>query len=651
MKKQLKQSIIERAIAQISPQWALKRHQARTAMALTGGYSGAGYHERMTYWQPGTGDSDWDTIRDLKELRARSRDLVRNSPIASGAIETQVTHVVGSGLSLQSKIDAERLGMEDEEASEWQSNTERLFTMWAESEFADAFDQQNFYELQDLAFRSRLESGDSFVVLAGVNRPDWPFTIALQIIEADRISNPNLAGDTEQMTAGIEKNASGQPIAVHIADRHPGRGIPTSKMKWQRIAIYGNSGRRNVIHLMRKLRPGQTRGVPELAPIIEQLKQLSRYSEAEVDAAVNSAVFALFAKMDPDTFTDVFDDTAQQAVLDSAKRWDGTIKSGAVVNLLPGESIENPVQNRPNPNFDPFVSAVMRQIGIGLNIPYEVLSKHFQSSYSAARAALLDAWRTFRVRREWLAAKLCQPVYEEWLADAVATGLVAAPGFFADPMIRKAWSGAKWNGDGPGSIDPEKEARAARERMDIGLTTLAEEIVGYDGGDWETKHRQQVEEKEARIEGGLIAPVTMTSPGAAAPMMPENDSDDTDMKHSTAKPYGNINFGVHLPQGLELNIPAPIVNVHPTPVTVEVAPPVVNVAAPEITVEAVMPEQKAPIVITSPQEPTKNKPYEFDIVRGKGGKIVGIAEKGNPNNRVLNIVRDKDGKILEIHRK
>ncbi|MCE2830760.1 MAG: phage portal protein, partial [Oxalobacteraceae bacterium] len=186
----------------------------------------------------------------------------------------------------------------------------------------------------------------------------------------------------------------------------------------------------------------------------------------------------------------------------------------------------------PNPNFDPFVSAVMRQIGIGMNIPYEVLSKHFQSSYSAARAALLDAWRTFRVRREWLAVKLCQPVYEEWLADAVATGLVAAPGFFADPMIRKAWSGAKWNGDGPGSIDPEKEARAARERMDIGLTTLAEEIVAYDGGDWETKHRQQVEEKEARIEGGLIAPVTMPLPGAAAPIMTQYDNDTNESSDS-----------------------------------------------------------------------------------------------------------------------
>ena len=542
MKKAPTQNALDRAIAALAPQWALKRHKARTVMAMTGGYTGAGYKENLAYWQPGVGDSDTDAIRDLRELRARSRDLVRNSPIAGGAIETQVTHVVGTGLSLQSRIDTATLGLDDDAASEWQAKTQRLFAMWAGSEYADAQAQLNFYELQDLAFRSRLESGDSFVVLAGVKREGWPFRLALQVIEADRVCNPRFLADTDTLTAGIEKNEGGAPIAVHIANRHPGRGMATKELSWTRVDVRGKSGRRNVIHLMRKLRPGQTRGIPELAPIIETLKQLTRYSGAEVDAAVNSASMALFAKMDPEAFTDLFDDEGQKAYLDNAKRWDGTVRSGTVVNLLPGEEIESPVQNRPNPNFDPFVSAVMRQIGIGLNIPYEVLTKHFQSSYSAARAALLDAWRTFRIRREWLSSKLCQPVYEEWLADAVANGLVDAPGFFADPMVRNAWCGAKWNGDGPGSIDPEKEAKAARERMDIGLTTLAEEVVAYDGGDWETKHRQQVEEREAREEGGLVAPVNMQpgSPGGfgaapagrpgmppgAAPEPPEDDPVD-----------------------------------------------------------------------------------------------------------------------------
>ena len=165
-------------------------------MAMTGGYTGAGYRENMAYWQPGVGDSNADTIRDLRELRARSRDLVRNSPIAGGAIDTQVTHVVGTGLTLQSRINAAMLGIDDDVASEWQSNTEQRFMLWAKSEMADALGQQNFYELQDLAFRSRLESGDSFVLLTQVERDMWPFKLALQIIEADRVFNPAASADS-----------------------------------------------------------------------------------------------------------------------------------------------------------------------------------------------------------------------------------------------------------------------------------------------------------------------------------------------------------------------------------------------------------------------------------------------------------------------
>ena len=519
MKKQLPApNLIERAIAVFSPKAAGDRYKTRVG-ALTGGggYTGAGYQERMAYFQPGIGDSDADTLRDLRELRARSRDLVRNSAIAGGAVETQVSNVVGSGLRLISRIDATALGLTDDQAEEWQDKVEREFCLWAESEMADAHGQQNWAELQDLAFRSHLESGDAFIVLAQVNHPDWPFKLALQIVEADRVSNPGWVADTETMTAGIERDDKHFPIAVHISNRHPGRYIAPTDFKWTRVPIRGKSGKRNVLHLMRKLRPGQTRGVPALAPIIETLKQLDRYSTAEVDAAVNSAVFALFVKMDPDTFTDTFDDDAQASYINSAKRWDGTIKSGAAINLLPGEEINSPSMGRPNPNFDPFVSAVLTQIGMALNIPKEVLTKHFQSSYSAARAALLDAWRTFKIRREWLASKFCQPVYEEWLADAVASGRISAPGFFSDPAVRKAWCGAQWSGDGPGAIDPLKEVQAAKARVDMGLTTLAEEISAYDGGDWDDKHRESVRITDERIEDGLQAP---NAPPPGTPGMP-----------------------------------------------------------------------------------------------------------------------------------
>lgn len=519
MKNTPKPNILERAIAAISPAWALERHKARSMTALAGGYAGAGYQPRLQNWMPGGGDADADTVMDLPVLRGRARDLVRNSPIAGGALETEVTNVVGTGLMMRSRIDAKVLGLSDEAARDRQREFEGEFCTWAESVFCDATEHQNFFELQDLIYRARWASGDVGVVLADVERGDWPYRLALQVIEADRICNPQNKADSETLVQGIEHGDRGQPVTMHIADRHPGSYVPTKGTKWTAVSFRGSSGRRNVLHLMRRTRPGQTRGVPELAPIIEHLKQLARYSLAEVDAAVNSAAIAMFIKMDPDAFQDLFDDDAQSQIIGQAQKWDGNLQSGKAVNLLPGEEATSPMMGRPNPNFDPFVTAFMKQIGIGLNIPYEVLAKHFQSSYSAARAALLDAWRTFKVRRAWLATNLCQPVYEEWLADAVSTGRVKAPGFFADPAIRRAWCGAVWLGDGPGAIDPEKEAAAAEKRMSIGLSTLPEEIAAYDGGDWDTKHREAVRIQKARVDDGLQAPAALPpgSPGSAGP--------------------------------------------------------------------------------------------------------------------------------------
>jgi capsid protein len=152
---------------------------------------------------------------------------------------------------------------------------------------------------------------------------------------------------------------------------------------------------------------------------------------------------------------------------------------------------------------------------MALELPYEVLIKHFQSSYSAARAALLEAWAHFRCRRDWLATHLCQPIYEVWMEEAIALGRIVAPGFFFDPLVRYAWCQCQWVGDGPGSIDPLKEVQAARERVDLGISTLAEETMLSDGGDWELKLAQRVKEEKLRKEGGL-APSAI-NPGLAEP--------------------------------------------------------------------------------------------------------------------------------------
>jgi lambda family phage portal protein len=362
--------------------------------------------------------------------------------------------------------------------------------------------RMNFYQCQALVFRSRMESGDVFVLTPNKERNNT-YSLCLQIIEADRVSNPDRKQNTDTVIDGIEVDAHGAPLKCHISNKHPG-DMRVRSNKWTAYPFYGSNGRRNVLHLFKPLRPGQVRGVPDFAPVIEPLKQLGRYTEAELQAAVTSGMFSIFVKMDHGAFQELFDETSQKSITSQASGWSGNLDNGGkAVNLLPGESIESANPGRPNSEFDPFVQAIIRQIGMSLGIPYEVLIMHYTSSYSAARAALLSAWRTFRIARDWMATDLCQPVYELWLEEAVARGRINAPGFLMDPAVRASWCSATWIGDGPGSIDPVKEIDAAEKRVALGISTLDAESILHDGIDYPTKHPVLVREKNMRDKDGL----------------------------------------------------------------------------------------------------------------------------------------------------
>jgi capsid protein len=114
----------------------------------------------------------------------------------------------------------------------------------------------------------------------------------------------------------------------------------------------------------------------------------------------------------------------------------------------------------------------------------EVLIKQFIASYSASRGALLEFWKSVRMFRRWFAYDFCQAVFEELLAEAVAKGRIAAPGFFSDPAIRKAYSGAEWNGPAQGLLNPVHEVRAAEIRVANGFSTRDREAQEQNGSDF-----------------------------------------------------------------------------------------------------------------------------------------------------------------------
>jgi len=519
---------LDRAIQTVAPVWAAKRLQARVGHSLLaaswgGGYKGASRSSRvLSDWNPLGGDADSQILGDLKVLRERSRDLERNEPIAGGAINTTISNVVGTGLSMQSRIDADLLGYDDEEAEAWQLDTMRKFELWAGSCYSDITVKQSFYQQQPLALRSVCVAGDHGVLLTRNEASPLPVKLALQHIEADRICNKDRAPDSESLVAGVEMNAAGAATRYHIASGNPDRRTGAAAFKtltWSIVEAWGkNSGRRNFLHLFERMRAGQTRGVPMLAPVIEPLKQLGRYTDAELTAAVVAGLFTVFITTEGNT-TLMPGAVANQAGAataapdSSANKWQNVkLGPGAVVEMGKGDQVTAANPGRPNANFDPFVTAIIRQVGLLLQIPYEVLVKHYTSSYSAAKAALQDAWRFFRARREWLACEFCQPVYEAWLDEAVAVGHVVAPGYFSDPMLRKAWAGTVWTGDGPGAIDPLKEVLAAKERVGMTISTLAQESIALDGVDWDTKLRQRRREREKLDEAGIPDPSAANAP-------------------------------------------------------------------------------------------------------------------------------------------
>lgn len=521
-------NLLDRAIEYVAPRLAAKRMAARGMMALAGGYTGARIDRAsLKNWRPGGGSPTVDIIRDLPMLRDRTRDAVRNAPVGTGAVESSVTAIVGTGLACNPAIDFKFLGIDEDRAREWIADTKMRFETWASSTDCDVAEQQDFYEMQDLGLRSSFESGDSWVLTPMLERPGRGAQLALQIIEADRVCNPDRKPDNDTLQDGVELEAdSGKPVAIHIARIHPGESTIV-RNQWTRVELRaGEMRRRNALQIWKKVRPGQVRGIPFLAPILEPLKQLGRWTENELAAAVTSSLFTLFVKMDAEAFQEVFEEDAQNELVGQATGWKGGMENSKAVRLLPGEEIQSAQMNRPNPEFDPFWIAMVRQIGMALQIPYEVLVMHFQSSYSAARGALLMAWRFYRNRRDLLAKQMCQPVYELWLASEVAVGNIAAPGFFANDVVRAAWCKAVWTGDGPGSIDPEKEVRAARERVDLGISTLEAESVLHDGVAWEDKHRQRVREVAARKKDGVVSAAPRSAAAAPADSREQQQQED-----------------------------------------------------------------------------------------------------------------------------
>lgn len=375
-----------------------------TAAPQASGYSEAGAsHKRraLRAFFPNSNSPSSDIHDNADTLRQRSRMLYMSAPVATSAINTNRTKVVGTGLTLKSTIDRDVLGLTPEAAKEWQTKAEAEFRLWAENRRnCDAMGMNNFYGLQQLALKSWLMSGDVFAVVK-IRDVDklHPYALRLHLVEADRVSTPNRYGSAidilgytvgknpdngNKILDGVEVDSSGAVVAYHIRNTYPHEWLNSEETVWQRVEVVGKkTGLPQVLHIMESERPDQYRGVPLVAPIIEPLLQLRRYTESELLAALVQSYFTAWIVSDAPKDAIPFNETGsgdlggvpvENPQMDNASHSTNEYEMGPgqVEHLAKGEDIKFGNPNIPTAGFEQFVKTLCKLMGGAIEMPYEL---------------------------------------------------------------------------------------------------------------------------------------------------------------------------------------------------------------------------------------------------------------------------------------
>ena len=530
-----------------------KKYKARTPTnGITGvkkanikntGYDGGGASRTsgvLKAWNPIKSSAKSDINAHLDILRSRAADQVINTPIGSADIATTTQYTVGAGLKVFPKIKYKMLNMEPDEAEEWNKKASAEFDLWASSKLCDIRKRNNFYDLQEILYKAYMTDGDSFALFRRGYNENMPYTLRIQAIEGNRVSNPigqdyyGITGPlsvemlapngANKIVNGVEVDKDGAVEAYWISNKVPYDPVEINRAtNWTRIEAFGQLvGKPNVLHICHDERPEQYRGVPYLAPVLTALKQVSRYADAELVAAIMRSFFTLFftstgnssvagdisGVLGASTYEGEGADP-QEPVVNASEYHLGP----GTINALPKNiDVKSVGVDGGQATFDSFVTQFVKQISASLNIPYEVLMKSFTSSYSASRAALLQAWEQFKLRRAWFTRDFCQPVYEMWLVEAVATGRLEAPGFFSDPAIRFAYSNAEWYGPSMSILDPIKDVNGAALRIQYGLSTPEREAAEMTGSDfYENLEAIRIAKSKVKDSGVVLGVPTVLS--------------------------------------------------------------------------------------------------------------------------------------------
>ncbi|NHN83657.1 phage portal protein [Acetobacter musti] len=490
--------------------------------------------QHLAAWQPFLYSADTEINPYRDQIVSRVRDLVRNDGWASGAITRTLDNAVGVNLRPVAKPDYRALAelsgnkaFDAHWAREFGAALDARWRLWANcpDNWNDAERMLSFGQQMHLAFRHLLIDGDALAILpwdeASVGYGRARYATTVQIIDPDRLSNPNMMMDLRFVRGGVEINDRGVPQAYFIRKAHQADWYNAAQsVEWERIPRETSWGRRQVVHMFEHHRAAQHRGgAGMLTPVVQRLKMLIKYDGSELDAAIINSVFAAYIEspFDHQMTAEALDPGMPNQNMFGARwgqqlEWNHgrnlSIQGSRIPMLFPGEKVSTVSAARPTSNFHDFEKAVLNNVATGAGMASFQLSNDWSDvNYSSARGALLESWKTLTRRREDFQIGFVSPIRTALIEEMMEVDDLPLPRDAPDFVEAKyAYARCRWLAPGRGWIDPVAEKQGAILGMDAGLSTLEAECAINEGADWEEHLDQRSIEVGAFKERGLPLP-------------------------------------------------------------------------------------------------------------------------------------------------